>query len=601
MFQEVRSAVEQGDRPRARDLLTRLLRRDQANPEYWVWMSAVVDTPKERIYCLNQALRIDPQNQTAKRGLILLAAMPPQEDLIIPQRLQSRSWQVKIEKPDGQTRALTWKKLLMYGGIGLAVIGLLLVAFLSARLTREDETVRVQTISFLPVAEGSTGEEDLIVPTLRPTTAGPTPPWESLLATYTPTPVYGRTPHPISEAYRIGIRAFERQEWDRVIDFMSQAAQARPDAADIWHIIGEAYRQQQDPHQALSAYDQAINLNPNYAPAFLGRARANRAIGSVNVEDLRRDLETALRLDPDFGEIYLDLALLDLQEKNYVEALENLNLASSHLPNSPLVYLNRARVHLEMAAPELALKDAYQANQLDITLLDTYLVLGQALQANGQYIESILPLDIYLLYHENPTPQAYAWLGHAYAVDGDLEAALRIFEQALLINPANFDVLFQRGRLFLETGEYHKALVDFNLVIEQQPDSFVTAIARSRALLGIEAYGDAYNQLNTIAGDAHSNQEKAELYYLRALSLETLDAQAAIKDWNRLLALPEELVPEEWLKEARERREALFTPTVTQRPSITPTMTSTRMPTQTQPILTATRVPTRTPTPNRTP
>jgi len=129
----------------------------------------------------------------------------------------------------------------------------------------------------------------------------------------------------------------------------------------------------------------------------------------------------------------------------------------------------------------------------------------------------------------------------------------------------------------------------------------VAAIARSRALLGIEAYGDAYNQLHRIAGEAHSSQEKAELYYLRALSLETLDARAAINDWNRLLALPEELVPEEWLKEARERREALFTPTVTQRPSITPIMTTTRMPTQTQPILTATHVPTRTPIPNWTP
>jgi hypothetical protein len=66
-------------RSRAKELLTLLLKTDQNNPTYWIWLSAAVDAPKERIYCLQTALKLDPENGTAKRGLILLGALAPDE------------------------------------------------------------------------------------------------------------------------------------------------------------------------------------------------------------------------------------------------------------------------------------------------------------------------------------------------------------------------------------------------------------------------------------------------------------------------------------------------------------------------------------------
>jgi hypothetical protein len=76
MFREVMGAISQGQRARARDLLTRLLKTNQGNVEYWLWMSSVVDTPQERIYCLETILRLEPNNPIAKRGLILAAHCP---------------------------------------------------------------------------------------------------------------------------------------------------------------------------------------------------------------------------------------------------------------------------------------------------------------------------------------------------------------------------------------------------------------------------------------------------------------------------------------------------------------------------------------------
>ena len=66
VFQEAIEALREGKKARARELLTGLLKTDQNNATYWVWMSATVDSAKERIYCLQTALKLDPENGTAE-------------------------------------------------------------------------------------------------------------------------------------------------------------------------------------------------------------------------------------------------------------------------------------------------------------------------------------------------------------------------------------------------------------------------------------------------------------------------------------------------------------------------------------------------------
>ena len=103
VFQEAVEALREGKKAHARELLTGLLKTDQNNATYWVWMSATVDTAKERIYCLQTALKLDPENATAKRGLILHGALPPDETVQPFPVNRPRLWEEKLllahEKP----------------------------------------------------------------------------------------------------------------------------------------------------------------------------------------------------------------------------------------------------------------------------------------------------------------------------------------------------------------------------------------------------------------------------------------------------------------------------------------------------------------------
>ena len=60
ILEQAIAAIRASDRRKARELLTRLIKVDPRNPRYWLWMSSVVDTPKEASYCLQEAQKIRP-------------------------------------------------------------------------------------------------------------------------------------------------------------------------------------------------------------------------------------------------------------------------------------------------------------------------------------------------------------------------------------------------------------------------------------------------------------------------------------------------------------------------------------------------------------
>lgn len=553
IFKEVRKAVEEGDRSRARDLLSRALRRDQNDVNVWLWMSAVVDTPKERAYCLQEALRIDPNNVAAKRGLNMMGELVPEPYSGEPQRLKSRNWQGEVDKGKTTTVQLPWKKIGLYGGGAIIALGLLMFAIFGPKKEKV-----VISYDLNPTITPSPTQ----VPTMTPTWTGPTPPWLSLAATYTPTPLYVNTPHPIIEAYRLSIRAFERTEWEKAIGYLQQSIQSEPNTADLPYLLGEAYRLSGRYGEAAKAYDQSLQANAGFAPAYLGRALNQWAMDPGQVDQIRSDLEAALTYDPHLPETLTELGRLDLETGNPESALDRFNAAESQNLAFPVTYYNRARAYLALGDADAALADAERASQSDLTMIPAYLTLGEALQANNRLVDSVVPLEIYIRYAQNIDPAVYLKITRAYRAAGNYQAALESVTKVLEQVPDSLEAIVERGYIYLESGEGQKALEDFDAVLAADPNSFDAGIARARALILLGAYSDAIQQLDQTEPLAQDDTQRLVVDFYRAQALDTLDTTSAIVVWERILNAPDGMVPDEWRALAQVRLSELYTPTV---------------------------------------
>jgi len=603
MYREALSAIHSGDRLRARDLLTRLLKMAQDNPEYWIWMSAVVDSHKERIFCLKEALRIDPQNAMAKRGLILQGALPPDPDLVTPVRLQKRSWQAKAGGAEGGPGGKPASKpqyALMFSVL-VVVLGLIAFAIWGVRDQIETAFRSTPVLLKLPTnTVGAVAEVTPTMPTLIPNQS--TPLWMMLEATYTPTALYVNTPHAISEAYSIGIRAYQSEDWARAETYFKQVEKDQPGLPDVLYYLGEVYRQQGRTSDALEVFNDVIAKTPDFAPAYVGRARALAAGDADDLGSALKDLETALSKDPNYAEAYLESAALHLQAKQPQKALAALDKVETLMPDSPLVYLYRAQAYLANKDTRRALESAQRANQLDVTLLPVYRMMGQALQAEGKMAESLSPLVTYLTY-EPDDALAWAWAANAYLAKKDTSEAIKALDRALRLNNRQVEAYLLRGQLLLDQNKAADALDDFEAALRQDPDSYQASLGIGQALMALKYPGDAYVQFEKTSPLAEDAIQKSELLFWRAQSLDALGEKvAAMRDWNALVALPASSVKPEWVAVAKERIAAAAKLTPSAKPkTATPTITAThtRQPTRTQPP-TATRQPTRTATPTRT-
>ena len=66
------AAARGGQRRLAAVLLSRVVQLDPQHEMGWLWLSGVLDDPKEIAFCLRSVLAINPHNERAQRGLAWL-------------------------------------------------------------------------------------------------------------------------------------------------------------------------------------------------------------------------------------------------------------------------------------------------------------------------------------------------------------------------------------------------------------------------------------------------------------------------------------------------------------------------------------------------
>ncbi|HRQ31541.1 MAG TPA: tetratricopeptide repeat protein [Anaerolineales bacterium] len=595
VFQDAVEALRQGDKAKARELFTDLFKTDQNNATYWVWMSVAVDSPKERIYCLQTAFKLDPENVAAKQGLILLGALPADKTVQPFSLNRPRAWEEKLllthekPKPKGWA-AVRASPVFRLGGIAIVIALLFGGAYFGFIVPSSQQALPPTrtpgpspTWTFTPTFIGAKGAP----------TGTPLPFAELLDAPLTPTPFYVNTPRsPITaDMYRRFLNNFKAEQWDDAIAVMQGIAQFESGAADPYYYIGEAYRFKGNPASAIQAYETAIEKDPNFGAAYVGLARARiQSDPSANTLPL---LNKAIELDPNFGEAYLERAKVKLRDGDLQGAVRELNNTNRLLPNSPLVFYALALVRQQEGELELAIETAQRASALDPSYMPAYLLLGRLYAETGDNAKAGAALETYLKYNAGDDNTLLLY-GKILFNNGAYRETVRIMDQIISIDRNQREAYLYRFYANVELGDGESADADIDRLLTYYPNVFEFNIALIRAHLIQGRAGSALQILERATRLAEDDRQKAALYFWGGVVYEKRDDfKKAANYWQLLLNLPRSVTTQTQRNTAQEHLLDIYTATPPPSPTRTQTPTATK-------LTTPTRTPTPTPLPTQT-
>lgn len=557
MLNEAVKAIDQGQLSRARDLLTRLLRQDQSNVAYWLYMSAVVETQKERTFCLENVLKYDPGNATATQGLVMLGAMSPADSLPRVRPVNERRREVPDILGEAAAEAAQKKpaRLSPVQAGSLVVFGLVSVALILVGIFGNPFYSGAPVVYNTPRPLITAGPTPTYLPTNTPEAeivsniTEPTPLLFSLDVTYTPTPRYVDTPHPVISAYDSGMTSLDAGNYEQAILFLEQAVDASNGSLDILYYLGQAYLLSGDYENARRYYDMIIVETDRFAPAFLGRALALR--GMDPERDVTVDLYKAVSLDPEYIDARLAWADFKIDNREYDDAMNDLDIAFSIDPENPQAFYHLARIYIAENLPEEALEAAQAAYDRDLLNIENYLLLGHALILNDRYSEAISLLETYLS-HMNEDYFAWYLLGRAHLGAGNPAGAREIFVNTYAERRNIYEMSYYWGLALIELEEYENAAERLLVPIQRTPRWYEPYVAQAKAYYLNGQYNLAKEALEAGASRALSDQQRAALYYWRGMIYTVLGYPSIAEDsWENLLSLPPSAVPAEWWSTAQ--------------------------------------------------
>ncbi len=232
-----------------------------------------------------------------------------------------------------------------------------------------------------------------------------------------------------------------------------EAATKLEQRTDTWLCLARVYAALNLNQQALDAYARVLELDRKNIAAF--KERCQLRIRLEQTKDALNDVEAAIALSPDIGELYYLRAIChyDLGEEN--KALESLTLALQRDPSLSDAWVMSSqlwRARGEYAQAIYALKQVLAVNPDDIqahtAMAETQLAIGR-INAAKQHIAQIIK------HNPEKGEEVYLMLGKSLEKRNLFNQALDLYEDALLYYPSSVELRFRCGVAALKSGALH--------------------------------------------------------------------------------------------------------------------------------------------------
>ena len=159
-----------------------------------------------------------------------------------------------------------------------------------------------------------------------------------------------------------GLAHLDRGDIPHAIGDLNHAVDLAPDFAPAYQNRGNAWFARGSYGQALADYDKTIELDPNSASPYVNRAAVRRDLGFA--EGALADYHKAISLRPNHAAAYSGRGQLYLRQKEYARATADFDNAVRLKPTADN-YMLRAQAREAAGDLEAALRDYQHAAQLE--------------------------------------------------------------------------------------------------------------------------------------------------------------------------------------------------------------------------------------------
>jgi tetratricopeptide (TPR) repeat protein len=330
----------------------------------------------------------------------------------------------------------------------------------------------------------------------------------------------------------------DRGDREQALADFNQALQLDPGFAPLYFSRGQLHALRRDPGRALADFSQALQLDPQYREAYLHRANLHAERGDQ--AQASADYSALLQLDPNQvqalsrrGGIYLARGEVERALADYTRALEVK-------PEDSSLWASRAEVHVHQGQREQALADYTQALTLDPASASVHCLRGSVYAARGDLGLALADYHQAILLSPQES-QPYLQRGNLYAEQGQFEEALADYTSALQRDPEQGAAYYNRGSVHLQRGAYQEAIQDFDEVLRRQPGHARALNNRGNAHW---QRGEVDEALADFTAALACDPTLAQAYHNRAQVLEQRgEREQALADYTQALAFDPDDLP----------------------------------------------------------
>jgi tetratricopeptide (TPR) repeat protein len=273
-------------------------------------------------------------------------------------------------------------------------------------------------------------------------------------------------------------------------------AQQVLEAVRIWDTsisVEELYNQALELHTyadyeaAISKYNEAIQLKPDYILAYAARGRAFKLMNDET--NAKRDLEKAIALFPILtAEAYYARAIAKSGLNDKQDAINDLTKAIELNPNYAAAYRSRGIILKEIGDIDKAKSDFSEAIRVDPDYAEAYYNLGLAKSQKQDKEGAIADYTEAILLKPN-FAAAFINRGSIRSELGEIQRAIEDYNEAIRIQPYYAYTYTYRGNCYQKLGKKQKALADFREAsrlyqLQGKVDEYNNSLIRIKTLGG---------------------------------------------------------------------------------------------------------------------